>query len=125
MNYEPGAPPVKCFFFWDFNDCSTYGRIFEVEFALKSRGISDFGSPSGQDGKCEICCEDNVLGLGSVGKIYQARTLTVNSWVSFIFNSFIYFYILLVLLKDPFSSWRFAAKKNKNKIEIFLSNKLL
>ncbi len=32
------------------NVYSSYGRIFEAEFALKkSRGFGDFGSPSGQD----------------------------------------------------------------------------
>jgi hypothetical protein len=31
------------------NVYSSYGRIFEAEFALKSRGFGDFGSRSGQD----------------------------------------------------------------------------
>jgi hypothetical protein len=70
-------PPVKCFFL-RLKRCSTYGRIFEADFALKSRGFGGFGSPSGQDEECEICCENNVRGLGSVGKIYQARTLCQN-----------------------------------------------
>jgi hypothetical protein len=48
---SPAHPPVKCFFFFskDMNVYSSYGRIFEAEFALKSRGFGDFGSPSGQD----------------------------------------------------------------------------
>jgi hypothetical protein len=49
--YEPGASPCKVFFFSseDMNVYSSYSRIFEAEFALKSRGFGDFGSPSGQD----------------------------------------------------------------------------
>jgi hypothetical protein len=42
---SPVHPPVKCFF-WD---CSTCGRIFEGDFALKSRGFGGFGRSSGQD----------------------------------------------------------------------------
>jgi hypothetical protein len=45
MNYEPGAPSVECFFL-RLKRCSTCDRIFEVDFALKSRGFGDFGSPS-------------------------------------------------------------------------------
>ena len=37
------------FFSKDMNVYLSYGRIFEAEFALKSRGFGDFGSPSGQD----------------------------------------------------------------------------
>ncbi len=49
---SPAHPPVKCFFSSkDMNVFSSYSRIFEAEFALKSRGFDDFGSPSGQD-KC-------------------------------------------------------------------------
>ena len=48
--YEPGASPCKVFFSSkDMNVYSSYSRIFEAEFALKSRGFGDFGSPSGQD----------------------------------------------------------------------------
>ncbi len=47
---SPAHPPVKCFFSSkDMNVYSSYSRIFEAEFALKSRGFGDFGSPSGQD----------------------------------------------------------------------------
>jgi hypothetical protein len=47
---SPAHPPVKCFFSSkDMNVYSSYGRIFEAEFALKSRGFGDFGSLSGQD----------------------------------------------------------------------------
>ncbi len=46
---SPAHPPVKCFFSKDMNVYSSYGRIFEAEFALKSRGFGDFGSRSGQD----------------------------------------------------------------------------
>ena len=46
---SPAHPPVKCFFSKDMNVYLSYGRIFEAEFALKSRGFGDFGSPSGQD----------------------------------------------------------------------------
>ncbi len=54
------------------------GRIFEADFALKSRGFGDFGSHSRREEIIENCCERNVRGLGSVGKIYQARTLCLN-----------------------------------------------
>jgi hypothetical protein len=49
------------------------GYIFEADFALKSRGFGDFGSRSGRE---EII--ENVRGLSSVRKIYQARTLCLN-----------------------------------------------
>ncbi len=75
---SPAHPPVMCFFSQRFKRCLTYSCIFEADFALKSRGFSGFGSPSGRDKKCEICCENNVRGLGIVGKIYQARTLCQN-----------------------------------------------
>ncbi len=40
----------KVFFFSkDMSVYSSYGRIFEAEFALKSRGFGNFGSPPGQD----------------------------------------------------------------------------
>jgi hypothetical protein len=47
------------------------GRIFEANFALKNRGFGDFGSRSDREEIIENCCERNVRGLGSVGKIYQ------------------------------------------------------
>jgi hypothetical protein len=31
------------------NAYSSYGHIFEAEFALKGRGFSGFGKPSGED----------------------------------------------------------------------------
>jgi hypothetical protein len=46
MNYEPGAPCVKVFFFSKVKDCR---RIFEAHSGLKSRGLGDFGSPSGRE----------------------------------------------------------------------------
>ncbi len=49
MNYEPCSPLSKVFFFLRLKRCSTCGRIFEVDFALKSRGFGDFGSPSGRE----------------------------------------------------------------------------
>jgi hypothetical protein len=54
------------------------GHKFEADFALKSRGFGDFGSRSGQEKIIENCCEINIRGLSSVGKIYQARTLCLN-----------------------------------------------
>jgi hypothetical protein len=45
MNYEPGAPCVKCFFFKS-KDCRS---IFEAYSGLKSRGLGDFGSCSGRE----------------------------------------------------------------------------
>jgi hypothetical protein len=68
MNYEPGAPSVKFFFFKRLKRCSPYGRIFEVNFALNSRGLGDFGSPSGREESIENCCENNIQGLSSVSK---------------------------------------------------------
>ena len=38
---SPAHPPVKCFFSKDMNVYLSYGRIFEAEFALKSRGFGD------------------------------------------------------------------------------------
>ncbi len=79
MNYETGAPPFKVFFFCvTRNNLSTCGCIFEADFALKSRGFGDFGSRSGREEIIENCCETNVRGLSSAGKIYQARTLCLN-----------------------------------------------
>jgi hypothetical protein len=43
MNYEPGAPFCKV-----KHIGSTFGRIFEADFALKSRGFGEFGSRSGR-----------------------------------------------------------------------------
>jgi hypothetical protein len=43
------------------------GRILEADFALKSPGFGEFGSPSGQEEIIENCCEINVRGLSSVG----------------------------------------------------------
>ncbi len=79
-DYEPGAPLCKVFFLFSetWNNCSTWGRIFEADFALKSRGFGDFGSRSGREEITENCCENNVRGLSSAGKIYQARTLCQN-----------------------------------------------
>ncbi len=80
MNYEPGAPLCKVFFFSSktWNIGSTCGRIFEADFALKSRGFSEFGSRSGREEIIENCCERNIQGLSSIGKIYQARPLCLN-----------------------------------------------
>jgi hypothetical protein len=49
MNYEPGAPLYKVFFFLNVIVGSMCGRIFEVDSALRSRGFGDFGSPSGRE----------------------------------------------------------------------------
>jgi hypothetical protein len=68
MNYEPGAPLCKVFFSSkNVNQWIMCGRIFEADFALKSRGFSEFGSPSGREEIIENCCEINVRGLSSVG----------------------------------------------------------
>jgi hypothetical protein len=74
MNFEPGAPLCKVFFFVG----STCGCIFKADFAVKSRGFGEFGSRSGREEIIENCCERNVRGLSSVEKIYQARTLCLN-----------------------------------------------
>jgi hypothetical protein len=45
MNYDPGAPCVKVF----FSKTKNCRRIFEAHSGLKSRGLGDFGSPSGRE----------------------------------------------------------------------------
>jgi hypothetical protein len=46
MNYEPGAPCVKVFFFLKVINCR---QTFEAYSGLKSRGLGDFGSPAGRE----------------------------------------------------------------------------
>ncbi len=60
---------------WHYYTC---GYIFEADFALKSCGFGNFGSRSGREEIIENCCESNVQGPSSVGKICQARTLCLN-----------------------------------------------
>jgi hypothetical protein len=50
MNYERGAPLCKVFFFLKRIIGSMCGRIFEADFALKSRAFGEFGSRSGREG---------------------------------------------------------------------------
>ncbi len=67
MNYWPGATPcIKCFFFINVSCRIECDRIFEADFALKSRGFNRFGSPSGREEIIENCCDMNVRGLSSV-----------------------------------------------------------
>ncbi len=75
---SPAHPSVKCFFSKTWNNGSTCGRIFEAGFAWKSCGFGDFGIRSGREEIIENCCERNIRGLSSVGKIYQARSLCLN-----------------------------------------------
>ncbi len=63
MNYEPGAPCEKCFFF----KCKEWWSIFEAYSGLKSRGLGDFGSRSGREEIIEKLLWMNVRGLSSVG----------------------------------------------------------
>ncbi len=58
MNYEPGAPCVKVFFFLKSKDCR---RIFEAHSGLKSRGLGDFGSPSGREEISESTYEASAV----------------------------------------------------------------
>ncbi len=76
---SPAHPSVKCFFFWAVKQLVDVRPYIWGWLCLKEPWFRRFRQSFRSRRNIENCCENNLRGLSSAGKIYQARTLCLNS----------------------------------------------